>query len=38
MNDSSTDTAHGTAIFANRVKLMGTEAACGFGSRILEVE
>ena len=38
MNDSSTNSAHGTAIFANRVKLMGTEAAFGFGSRILEVE
>ena len=29
---------HKTAVFANRVKLMGTEAAFGFGSRILEVE
>ncbi|MFC1719668.1 pyridoxal phosphate-dependent aminotransferase [Pseudomonadota bacterium] len=27
-----------TAVFAKRVKLMGTEAAFGFGSRILEVE
>ena len=27
-----------TAVFAERVKLMGTEAAFGFGSRILEVE
>jgi aspartate/methionine/tyrosine aminotransferase len=27
-----------SAIFANRVKLMGTEAAFGFGSRILDVE
>jgi aspartate/methionine/tyrosine aminotransferase len=27
-----------TAIFAKRVQLMGTEAAFGFGSRILEVE
>ncbi|MDJ0652669.1 MAG: aminotransferase class I/II-fold pyridoxal phosphate-dependent enzyme [Xanthomonadales bacterium] len=27
-----------TAIFAERVKLMGTEAAFGFGSRIVEVE
>lgn len=27
-----------TAVFAKRVELMGTEAAFGFGSRILEVE
>lgn len=32
------DSKSNTAIFANRVKLMGTEAAFGFGSRILEVE
>lgn len=38
MNNVSTNTAPHTAIFANRVKLMGTEAAFGFGSRILDVE
>jgi len=32
------DSKSNTAIFANRVKLMGTEAAFGFGSRILDVE
>ncbi len=26
------------AVFAKRVQLMGTEAAFGFGSRILDVE
>lgn len=38
MSRVRTDGAEHTAIFANRVKLMGTEAAFGFGSRILEVE
>ncbi len=38
MNDAHSPTAAHTAVFANRVKLMGTEAAFGFGSRILDVE
>ncbi len=38
MNDAHSTKAAHTAVFANRVKLMGTEAAFGFGSRILDVE
>lgn len=38
MNDNHSLPAKRTALFANRVKLMGTEAAFGFGSRILDVE
>ena len=37
MNDSDS-VPHSTAIFARRVELMGTEAAFGFGSRIVAVE
>ncbi len=36
MNDEHTPKT--APLFANRVKLMGTEAAFGFGSRILDVE
>ncbi len=36
-NDQGNARVH-TAIFADRVQLIGTEAAFGFGSRILEVE
>jgi len=38
MNDNYSTPSNRTALFANRVKLMGTEAAFGFGSRILDVE
>ena len=38
MNDDNRSITPHTAVFAERVKLMGTEAAFGFGSRILEVE
>ncbi len=38
MNDAHSTKAMHTAVFANRVQLMGTEAAFGFGSRILDVE
>ncbi|MBT8064823.1 MAG: aminotransferase class I/II-fold pyridoxal phosphate-dependent enzyme [Xanthomonadales bacterium] len=38
MNDMDTNSAVQTTIFARRVQLMGTEAAFGFGSRILDVE
>lgn len=38
MNDDYRSTPTHRALFANRVKLMGTEAAFGFGSRILDVE
>jgi aspartate/methionine/tyrosine aminotransferase len=38
MNDEYRSIPPHTAVFARRVKLMGTEAAFGFGSRILEVE
>ncbi len=38
MNDTQGAVPANTAIFAKRVQLMGTEAAFGFGSRILEVE
>jgi aspartate/methionine/tyrosine aminotransferase len=38
MNKKQGGTAATTAVFANRVQLMGTEAAFGFGSRILDVE
>ncbi len=38
MNDVQGTAPVNTAIFAKRVKLMGTEAAFGFGSRILQVE
>ena len=38
MNDNHSIPTNRTALFANRVKLMGTEAAFGFGSRILDVE
>jgi len=38
MNDTQGAVSANTAIFAKRVQLMGTEAAFGFGSRILEVE
>jgi aspartate aminotransferase len=38
MNEIHSMPANGKALFANRVKLMGTEAAFGFGSRILDVE
>jgi aspartate/methionine/tyrosine aminotransferase len=38
MNDEYSSTTETSPLFANRVKLMGTEAAFGFGSRILDVE
>jgi aspartate/methionine/tyrosine aminotransferase len=38
MNDNHSIPVSRRALFANRVKLMGTEAAFGFGSRIVEVE
>jgi aspartate/methionine/tyrosine aminotransferase len=38
MNDDYRAIPPHTAVFANRVKLIGTEAAFGFGSRILAVE
>jgi len=38
MNEIHSMPDNGKALFANRVKLMGTEAAFGFGSRILDVE
>ena len=38
MNDDVNVTTGQKALFARRVRLMGTEAAFGFGSRILEVE
>jgi aspartate/methionine/tyrosine aminotransferase len=38
MNDSNGTNHPHSAVFAKRVQLMGTEAAFGFGSRILEVE
>ncbi len=38
MNRASNKTAAPAPVFADRVKLMGTEAAFGLGSRILEVE
>lgn len=38
MNDNHSNPVTRKALFANRVKLMGTEAAFGFGSRIVEVE
>ena len=38
MRNASYTPPEQTAVFAKRVKLMGTEAAFGFGSRILEVE
>jgi aspartate/methionine/tyrosine aminotransferase len=38
MRNGHSNAAARTAVFAKRVQLMGTEAAFGFGSRILEVE
>jgi aspartate/methionine/tyrosine aminotransferase len=38
MNDNHSMPVTRKALFANRVKLMGTEAAFGFGSRIIDVE
>ena len=38
MNDAHTPQTTAAPLFANRVKLMGTEAAFGFGSRIVDVE
>ncbi len=38
MKDKQYTTPVHTAVFAERVQLMGTEAAFGFGSRILDVE
>jgi aspartate/methionine/tyrosine aminotransferase len=38
MNDEHRSRTAQPPLFANRVKLMGTEAAFGFGSRILDVE
>ncbi|MFC1689804.1 pyridoxal phosphate-dependent aminotransferase [Pseudomonadota bacterium] len=38
MNDNHSMPITRKALFANRVKLMGTEAAFGFGSRIIDVE
>ena len=38
MNDNDSIPVTRKALFANRVKLMGTEAAFGFGSRIIDVE
>lgn len=38
MDDNHSIPTGRKALFANRVKLMGTEAAFGFGSRIVEVE